>query len=128
MSTFSAIGTAGSALQVYRTWMDAVSDNISNIDTVSRTSEKAFQPRFVLAAPTEHGVEITGVGLGSEEGRMSYEPTHALADAQGMVRRPDTDMVDQMAQLMVAQRGYQANISVVQQARETYLAALQIGR
>jgi flagellar basal-body rod protein FlgC len=37
-------------------------------------------------------------------------------------------MGDQMTQLMIAQRGYQANLSVIQQARDAYQQALSIGR
>ena len=33
-----------------------------------------------------------------------------------------------MTQLIMAQRGYQANVAVVDRAKETYQAALQIGR
>jgi flagellar basal-body rod protein FlgC len=44
-----------------------------------------------------------------------------------MVRYPDMDMGDQLTQLMVAQRGYQANLQVVDRARDSYLQALRIG-
>ncbi len=44
------------------------------------------------------------------------------------MRYPDVDMSSQMTQLIMAQRGYQANAAVVDRAKETYQAALQIGR
>ena len=53
---------------------------------------------------------------------------YELADAEGYVRYPDIDMSSQMTQLIMAQRGYQANAAVVDRAKETYAAALQIGR
>ena len=37
MSMFDAMNTSGSSLHVYRTWLDAVSDNIANIDTARPT-------------------------------------------------------------------------------------------
>ena len=37
-------------------------------------------------------------------------------------------MASQMTQLIMAQRGYQANAAVVDRAREMYTTALQIGR
>jgi flagellar basal-body rod protein FlgC len=128
VATFSAMGTASSALNVYRTWLDAVSDNVANLNTVTSTDEAAFRPRFVIANSVEGGVELGGIALGDEEGRLSYEPDHPLADEDGMVRRPDADLGDQMVQMMLAQRGYQANLAVVKEAREAYQAALQIGR
>lgn len=127
-SPFAAMRTAASALRLYRTWIDAVSDNVANVDTVRSTTDEAFQPRSVVASATDDGVEVAGIELGSAEGKVVYSPGHPLADANGMVRYPDTDLGDQMVQLMAAQRGYQANISVVQRARDAYRAALEIGR
>ena len=44
------------------------------------------------------------------------------------MRLPDIDMGAQMTSLLMAQRGYQANLAVVDRAREAYLQALQLGR
>jgi len=71
---------------------------------------------------------VVGVALGSAEGRIVNEPNNPLADAAGNVRYPDVDEASQLTQLIMAQRGYQANAAVVDRARETYEAALQIGR
>jgi flagellar basal-body rod protein FlgC len=59
---------------------------------------------------------------------MVYEPDNPVADANGYVRYPDIDLSEQMGSLIMAQRGYQANAAVVDRAKETYQAALQIGR
>jgi flagellar basal-body rod protein FlgC len=76
MSTFNAIGTAGTGVTVYRKWLDAVSDNIANIDNVSRTSENAFQARYVMAqeAADGNGAQVGGVAFGSKEGILTYDP------------------------------------------------------
>lgn len=128
--TFDAIGIAGSALTVHRKWLDAVSDNIANVNTVKATSDTAFQARYVVAQEGEgtSGVYVTGAAFGSDEGRMVYEPEHPLADDEGYVRYPDIDLASQMGQLIMAQRGYEANAAVVDRAKSTYEAALQIGR
>ena len=130
MSTFNAIGVAGTGVTVYRKWLDAVSDNIANIDNVSRTSENAFQARYVVAQEAQdgNGAQVGGIAYGSAEGKLSYEPDNPLADSEGYVRRPDIDLGSQMAQMMMAQRAYQANLSVVDRARESYNAAIQLGR
>jgi flagellar basal-body rod protein FlgC len=135
---FPSFHTAGSGLTVFRTWMDAVSDNMANLDTVRPTSEAAFQARFVVANAVGSGQEamtgaaagaqVTGISFGDAAGRLVHDPTNPLADADGMVRYPDVDMGDQMTQLMIAQRGYQANLAVVDRARDAYQQALSIGR
>jgi flagellar basal-body rod protein FlgC len=130
MSTFNAIGVAASGVTVYRKWLDAVSDNIANMDNVSRTSENAFQARYIVAQEAQdgNGAEVAGVAYGKAEGILTYEPDNPLADTEGYVRRPDIDMGGQMAQMIMAQRSYQANLSVVDRARESYQAAIQLGK
>lgn len=128
--TFDAIGIAGTGMNVHRKWLDAVSDNIANINTATSTDGAAFQARYVLAQASNDsgGVYVAGAAWGDAEGRMVHQPDHPLADAEGYVRYPDIDMAEQMGSLIMAQRGYQANAAVVDRAKETYQAALQIGK
>jgi flagellar basal-body rod protein FlgC len=113
--------------------MDAVSDNISNINTVNPAGQGAFQERFIVAQSVDYGsgtggVRVARTEFGSAEGRLVYEPEHPLADADGYVRYPDIDLGEQMTQLLMAQRGYQANLAVVERATNAYQAALQLGK
>ncbi|WP_448614122.1 flagellar basal body rod protein FlgC [Modestobacter sp. URMC 112] len=133
MSTFDSLRIAGSGLYSHRKWMDAVSDNIANINTVNAPGENAFQERMVVAEAVDHGsgqggVRVAGMALGDAEGRLVYEPGHELADADGYVRYPDIDLGDQMTQLLMAQRGYQANLATVERATNAYQSALQLGK
>jgi flagellar basal-body rod protein FlgC len=130
VSTFNAIGVASTGVTVYRKWLDAVSDNIANIDNVSRTSEKAFQARYVVAqeAADGNGAQVGGIAYGSAEGQITYDPDNPLADSEGNVRRPDIDLGSQMAQMIMAQRAYQANLAVVDRARDSYTAAINLGK
>jgi flagellar basal-body rod protein FlgC len=130
MSTFNVIGVAGSGVTVYRKWLDAISDNIANMDNVSKTSEKAFQARYVVAQEAQdgNGAQVGGLALGSAEGVLAYEPDNPLADSEGYVRRPDIDLGSQMAQMIMAQRAYQANLSMVDRARDSYQAAINLGK
>lgn len=131
MTTFGAIGVAGTGMTVYRKWLDAISDNLANVNTVRASDEEAFRASYVIAQARtdgQGGVEVAGIAQGDAEGRLVYEPDHPLADADGMVRYPEIDMAGQMTQLIMAQRGYQANAAVVDRARAVYESALQIGR
>jgi flagellar basal-body rod protein FlgC len=130
---FGTIGIASTGVTVYRKWLDAVSDNIANLSTVRRTNEDAFRAKYVVAQAVDYGsgdggVQVGGVVEGSPVGRLVYEPDHPLADANGYVKYPDIDLGSQMAQMMMAQRGYQANLAVVDRAHDAYSAAIQVGR
>ncbi|OMQ16448.1 flagellar basal-body rod protein FlgC [Modestobacter sp. VKM Ac-2676] len=133
MSVFDTLRIGGSSLFVHRKWMDAVADNMANINTVRPAGEDAFQERMIVAEAVQYGsgvggVRVAGTELGSAEGRMVHEPDHPLADAEGYVRYPDIDLGDQMSQLMMAQRGYQANLATIRTATEAYQQALQLGK
>lgn len=126
---FGAVDSARSGLGVYRRWLDAVGDNIANMNDVRRTQDAAFQARYLTVEPIEGGgARVSGVALGNAEGKVVHEPNHPLADAQGNVRYPDIDLGEQMVNLMVAQRGYQANLSVVDRVKDAYQQALQLGK
>jgi flagellar basal-body rod protein FlgC len=133
MSVVGALGIAGSGLVTHRKWLDAVSDNVANINDATSTDKSAFQERMVQAQAVDYGsgtggVEVTGVTFGSSAGRIVHEPDNPLADKDGNVRYPDIDLGDQMTQLMMAQRGYQANLQTMQAATQAYQAALQLGK
>lgn len=133
MAIFDTFGISGSGLMTHRKWLDAVSDNIANVNTVRRTDEDAFQQRMVVAEAVEYGtgqggVRVARAEFGNAEGRLVYQPDHPLADDEGYVKYPDIDLGDQMSQMIMAQRGYQANLAVVERATAAYQAALQLGK
>ena len=138
MTIFGALATSSTGLQTYRTWMDAISDNMANLNTAKPTDQAAFQARFVISEAVDYGTaglpgigggsRVAGIEYGDANGRLVYEPDHPFADAEGMVRYPDIDLSTQMTSLLMAQRGYQANLAVVERATQAYQAALQLGR
>jgi flagellar basal-body rod protein FlgC len=132
---FDAMNSAGSGMSTYQTWLDAIADNISNVNTISPTSGNAFQAEYVQAQanPTGDGavgggVQVTGIAHSSAAGRLTYDPENPQADATGYVRLPDIDMGEQMGNLIMAQRAFQANASVVDRAQQTYQYAVDIGK
>ncbi len=133
MGLFDAMNISGSGMVVHQSWMDAVSDNVANINTVRPTNEAAFQARYVVAQSIEdggtgQGVREGGVELGDATGILTYDPENPLADAQGDVRRPDIDLGEQMTQMIMVERGYQANAANLDRVRATYDAAIQMGK
>ena len=132
MSLFAAFDVAGSGLRASRKWLDAVSDNIANVNTARRTDQEAFRGRMVVAQAEQYGnaggVRVTAAAFGDPVGRLVHQPDHPLADEGGYIRLPDIDLGDQMTQLMIAQRSYQSNLSVVERAKDAYSQALQLGR
>ena len=135
MSLFNSIDTAGTGLNTYGTWVDVIANNMANMNDVSPMSGKAFQAQYVQAAPIQNsiggvgeGVTITGLPASSAAGIVTYDPSNPQADATGYVRRPDIDLSQQMGNLIMAQRAFQANSQVVDRAKEMYQSAIAIGK
>lgn len=129
MGAFDMLAIANSSLGLHQTWLDALADNIANVNTTTSTSQSAFQGQMVIAkALPGGGVGVGGVALTSAQGRVVNDPSNPLADANGNVREPDLDLASQMSQLIMAQRGFQASVQVTKDAQQTYDSALQIGK
>ena len=129
MGAFDILGIARSSMTTHQTWLDALSYNIANVNTAEPTSRSAFQAQYVMSqAVPGGGVRVSGLPLGDQVGRLVYQPDHPLADANGYIRMPEVDLASQMSQLIMAQRGFQAQTAVVRNAQEVYSSALSIGR
>lgn len=130
---FEALGITGSGMHVHQTWMDVISDNIANVNTVRPMDQEAFRSRYVQAVALENGttgegVAVSGIELGSAVGRIVHDPEHPMADGQGLVRLPDVDLGEQMTTMIMAQRGFQAGAANLDRIRQSYQAAIQMGR
>jgi flagellar basal-body rod protein FlgC len=130
---FHSLSISGSGMDVYQTWIDAIADNVANVNNVTSTDALAFRERFVVAqARTTNGrpdgAAVVAAKFGNPLGRIVFDPQHPLADANGFVRLPDMNLSDQMTSMVVAQRAYQANVSAFRSARDAYQRALEIGR
>jgi len=129
MGAFDMFEIANTSLGMHQTWLDALADNIANINTMEPMSQNAFQGQMVIAqALPGGGVGVAGIALSDPQGMVVNDPESPLADANGNVRAPALDMSSQMTQLIMAQRGFQASVQVTKNAQDTYTSALQIGK
>ena len=58
--------------------------------------------------------------------RYEYDPNHPDADENGMVRYPDIDMVKEMAEMVNANRLYEANLSSIEAEKDILKKSLEI--
>jgi len=143
MGLFDPISAAETGVNVSQTWLDAISDNIANMNDVTSTSQGVYQTRYVVAASIPGqaepagpggapdaaiggGVQVAGIALGSPAGVEVYDPSNPLADKQGMVRSANVNLGNQMSDMMLAQDGYEANLATITQAEQAYQAALSL--
>ena len=140
--------TAGSALTAQRLRMDVIASNLANAEATSTPEGGPYKRERVVFAPMLHdsmnklsdgsnatvngpasgGVEVKGVIQDDEEPRMVYDPTHPDANDDGFVAYPNVDLVTEMTDMLSASRSYEANITVLNVAKNMAQRALELGR
>ncbi|MGH2734354.1 MAG: flagellar basal body rod protein FlgC [Actinomycetota bacterium] len=127
---FGTFDIAGSGLHLGNMWINTISHNIANANTVRRTNEEPFRSSspVVQEAANGQGVVVTGLQANDGQAAQVYSPGHPLADGNGAVNQPVVDLGGEMVNMIIATRSYQANLRTVESARELYQASLQIGR
>ena len=95
-------------------------DNIANINTVRRTDENAFQAQIRRRPGGRHGTtaasHVAGIELGDARGPDGLRAGPPAGRRQRLrARAPTSTSASQMSQLIMAQRGFQANVAVVKQ-------------
>ena len=73
-------------------------------------------------------VNVVGVSTDNRPPMMVYDPSHPDANAQGYVAYPDINIMQEMVDMMSANRTYEANASVVDSTTSMAQRALEIGR
>jgi flagellar basal-body rod protein FlgC len=131
---FDAIGTSGTGLQTYHTWLDAVADNIANVNDTAPSNGQVFHSEYVQVSAVGNGSDGVGRGVAvtavrrGDNGELEQDPTNPIADSQGFVRHADVDLSQQMGDMIMAQRAFQANATAIGHAKDVYEAAISIGK
>ena len=131
MSIEAVMEATRAGLAYERLRMDAASRNIAAANVPIAPGAVATSAQVVGGVP-DFGAQL-GAGSSFEVRdlptgtRAVQDPGHPLADAQGMVHYPATDLVGEMTTLMTASRGYEANVRAFNLLRGMVMKALEIG-
>lgn len=137
MGLFQALDTAVSGATMSRVWLDAIADNVANINTTNAPGEEPYRARQVVAESVVGNSGTRGIGTGvrvkeivlsDAQLNILYDPTHPHADEFGLVEQSNVRLDKEMTNLLLANRVYSMNLSVMSRAVSAYRSALQIGR
>jgi flagellar basal-body rod protein FlgC len=128
MSEFStALSVSSSGLRAQAQRLRHVAENIANADTPGyRRKTIGFEAArgagaagtSAGTAPPEGGVIPGPVRLDRTPLRQVYDPAHPLADATGHYDGSNVNLMIEMADAREAQRSYEANLKMFDQARQ----------
>ena len=116
---------AANGLYAQSARMRVVSENIANASTTGKTpGSDPYQRKtisFDSVMDEDQGVDLVQVGEVSRDTTpfdTEYMPGNPAADAKGMVKKPNVDMLVELADMREASRSYTANTQVIKQVRE----------
>jgi flagellar basal-body rod protein FlgC len=147
MDLFSSMRVSATGLDAQTKRMNTISSNLANAET-TRTNGPGSGPYRrkdpLVASETdresfgeildnnldEHvqGVRVQDIVEDTRPPRMVYNPSHPDADVNGMVAMPNVNTVEEMANMISAQRSYEANVTAMNAAKAMAAKGLEIGR
>jgi len=128
---------AGLALTAEQTRIEVIGQNIANARTTRTSAGGPYQRQQVrfldairMSQSGSNPVAAPGwqVVKDPRPPVMVHQEGHPDADATGMVAYPAINIHEEMADLMIANRAYEANLSVIRNGRALAQQALSIGR
>ena len=138
MNLIAGIDITAGALAAQKTRLDIIAQNIANAQT-SRTAKGGPYHRQVVSFETEllrhvdgggalQSVQVSGITTDPTPGQQVFNPQHPDAGADGLVTMPNVNLAYEMVDLITASRAYEANLSIVKNARNLALKTLEIGK
>ena len=125
-SLMKSMAAAASGMAAQSARLRLSSENIANVDTPGyRRKLTSFQQ---LARPDGGVVAAGPVRLDRTELPKTYDPSHPLADAEGYYEGSTVDLMVELADAREAQRSYEANLKMMDQARSMTAGLLELLR
>ncbi len=149
MNLFGLFQVSGSALAAERLRAEVVTANLANAESTRTPKGGPYRRKVAVfesrsASPFQlllagnaaasgsvgapGGVRVSQVVEDGAPAVRKYEPGHPDADASGYVEYPNINPVQEVVDLMGAQRAYELNASAIQAAKQMIQQAIQILR
>jgi flagellar basal-body rod protein FlgC len=145
MGIFNIMNTSASGLTAERLRMDVIADNIANSQTTRTEKGGAYKRKMVVFSEnkenfivpmnitkdklqTKGGVKVVKIAEDNTPFTMIYDPEHPDANDKGYVAMPNVNTVREMVDMITATRAYEANATVITNAKSMATSALSIGK
>ena len=120
----TSLSFAASGMESQAVRLRHVSENIANADTPGyhrkvMSFDEAMETGLVIAGP---------VRLDQSDLQTIYDPGHPMADETGHYDGSNVDLVIEIADAREAQRSYEANLKMFDQARQMSSALMELIR
>ena len=141
MDFITSFDICASGLTAQRKKMDVIVSNLANASTIQTPEGGPYKRKVaVLAAEPVSGkfgaalpdalsqVKVLEVIEDAEGLKKDHDPAHPNADEQGFVTYPNVNVVTEMADMITANRAYEACVTAMDASKNMVLKALDIGK
>ncbi|MCU0821577.1 MAG: flagellar basal body rod protein FlgC [Spirochaetes bacterium] len=151
MGMFNSLNISSTGLTAQRLRMDLISSNIVNATTTRTQDGGPYRRKLAIFAPVNvrpfyksplvparidhgegQGVRIVKIEEDKSPFRLVYDPSHPdaiqIGPKKGYVEMPNINVVTEMVDLISASRSYEANITMLNNAKGMFNKALELAR
>lgn len=124
----ASAAASASGMQSQAARLRYVSENIANADTPGYRKKLASFEAVMAGGIKTGEVQLGPVRLDQSQLPKIYDPSHPMADASGYYEGSNIDLVIEIADAREAQRSYEANLKMFDQARQMSRSLLDLLR
>ncbi|WP_315077738.1 flagellar basal body rod protein FlgC [uncultured Clostridium sp.] len=135
MNAFTSMQISATGISAERLRMDTITSNMTNASTTRSADGSGPYVRKIAVfqeALDENrkmaGVKPAKIVEDKSPLRRVYNPTHPDADETGYVTMPNVNVLNEMADMMVSTRSYEANVETLNALKGMFSKALEIGK
>lgn len=135
MDLVNSLHIAASGMKAQSDRLRIVSENIANADSAGTKPGEEPYRRKILSFREEldretgaRKVEVHKYGYDDSDFKRKYEPGHPAADADGYVLMPNVNPIMESVDMREAQRGYEANLNVVEVSKSMLMRTIDMLR
>lgn len=116
---------------IYDEKLSQGASNFSSNSTAAQFDENTGNLKFNAGVSMNQGQMSSGVAVAGIEDakdpvKVIYDPSHPDADAEGYVKLPNINLVEEMVGMVTASKAYEANSIAAENAKNMINAALRI--
>ena len=140
MSLFNVFNVSGSALNAETIRLNTTASNLANAESTNGDATKVYRARhpvfqsmmntgasFDDNEEASSGVRILGVVESTAPPLKSYQPAHPLADKDGYVYTSNVNSIEEMTNMISANRSFATNVESINTARDLLLKVIAMG-
>jgi flagellar basal-body rod protein FlgC len=140
MSLFNVFNISGSALNAETIRLNTTASNLANAESVNGDESKVYRARHPVFQAMMNdadasfdgqdaaiGVRVLGVVESKAPASMRYQPDNPVANKDGYVFMSNVNPIEEMTNMISANRAFATNIECVNTARDLLLKTISMG-